>query len=221
VGPYARVLVPLLVVINTLQAYPVGGTQLSLAAGLQVFVGAICLRDGWWIARHAVPVRPFAAVMARTATLLAGVAFLVNVLFIAGAYQAAVPLDLAGAQSVRMPANSGADLRTVVSAIDQRCATFITYPGMNSFYLWTGKKPPTEVRSENWMITFDTGQQQALADRLAGVPDLCVVRNQRQVKFWTRGQPVADRPLVKYIDDAFTVAAVSGDYQLLVRRTTS
>jgi hypothetical protein len=221
VGPYVRVLVPLLVVINTLQAYPVAGTQLSLAAEPQVFVGAICLGDAWWIAQRMAPVRPFAAVMARAAAILAGMAFLVNALFITGAYQTDVPLDLAGAQSVRIPANRAADLRAVVSAIDQRCATFITYPGMNSFYLWTGKEPPTEVRSENWMITFDAGQQQSLADRLAGVPGLCVVKDQRQVEFWTRGQPVADRPLIRYIDDAFTVAAVSGDYQLLVRRTTS
>jgi hypothetical protein len=220
VGPYARVLVPLLVVINTLQTYPVAGTQLSLAAEPQVFVGAICLGDAWWMARRKAPVRPFAAVMVRAAAVLAGLAFLVNAPFIAGAYQTDVPLGLAGAQSMRMPANRSADLRAVVAAIDQRCATFITYPGMNSFYVWSGKKPPTEVRSENWMITFDAGQQQSLVDRLAGVPGLCVVKNQRQVEFWTRGQPVADRPLIRYIDDAFTVAAVSGDYQVLVRRTT-
>jgi hypothetical protein len=220
VGPYARVLLPVLLVLNTLQAFPVAGTQLSLAAAPQAFLGAICLADALRVARRSSPVAPFASAMARTAAVLAGAAFIVNLLFTAGAYETGVPLGLPGAQSMRMPAAQAADVRTVVTALDRRCATFITYPGMNSFYMWTGEQPPTEVRTEIWMITFDTGQQQALVDRLARMPGLCVVKDQRQIDFWTRGRPVAERPLVAYIDDSFTVAAASGDYQLLVRRTT-
>ena len=221
VGPYARVLLPAVAVINTLQAYPVAGTQLSLAAAPQVFVGAICLADALWIARRTPPARAFVSVAVRAAAALAGMAFVVNALFSAAAYQAGVPLGLPGAQLMRMPADRAADLRSIVTALDQRCATFITYPGMNSFYIWTGTKPPTEVRSELWMITFDASKQQSLVDRLARLPGLCVVKDQRQLDFWTHGQPVADRPLIRYIDDSFTIGAASGEYQLLVRRTAS
>lgn len=221
VGPYARVLLPALAVINTLQAYPVAGTQLSLAAAPQVFVGAICLADALWIARRTRPARALSSVAVRAAAVLAGMAFVVDALFSAGAYQASVPLGLPGAQLMRMPADRAADLRSIVTALDERCASFITYPGMNSFYLWTETEPPTEVRSELWMITFDASQQQSLVDRLARLPGLCVVKDQRQVDFWTHGQPVADRPLIRYVDESFTIGAASGEYQLLVRRTAS
>jgi hypothetical protein len=89
---------------------------------------------------------------------------------------------------------------------------------MNSFYLWTGQQPPTDVRSEIWMVTLDSTQQQALVGQLNSRPRLCVVRNQRLVDFWAQGRPVPNRPLLKFIEQDFVSAGSYGDYELLTRR---
>ena len=219
VGPYARAFLPALSVAYTLQAYPVSGTELSLAALPQLMVGAICVSDGIRMAQRQGATRRFVAVASRFGVALGALAFLVTAAFTVTAFQSESPLGLPGAQSVRLPQAQAADLQAMVAAIDKDCSTFITYPGMNSFYIWTGSRPPTEVRSEVWMITFDSNQQRALVDRLSSQPGLCVVKDQRQVEFWTRGAAAPDRPLVRFIDDEFAVALSAGDYQLLVRRS--
>jgi hypothetical protein len=91
---------------------------------------------------------------------------------------------------------------------------------MNSLYLWTGQKPPTDVRSEIWMITLDDSSQQSLVQTLEGVPRLCVVRNLKVIDFWTHGAAVPDRPLVRFVATSFAAGGTFGDYDLLIRKTT-
>jgi len=47
---------------------------------------------------------------------------------------------------------------------------------------------------------------------------LCVVRNQELIDFWRTDRIVPDRPLVRYIDDAFRIAWSNGNYDVLVRK---
>ena len=122
------------------------------------------------------------------------------------------------ATAMRLQADQAAQVRAAVSALDQDCAAFVTYPGLESFYLWTNQSPPTDLRSEVWMITYDQGQQQSVVERLRGQPRLCVLESRREIDFWARGRPIAQRPLVEFIDQEFTPAGTFGEYVLLVRR---
>ena len=210
---YHRLLIPALAVMESLQAYPVAGTQLSIAALLLVPVGAIVLHDGITGLRSPGTVRfaPAALVLATVALALQG--FLAT-----SQYAAGTPSGLPGAESVRMQPRQAGDLRALVAAIDRDCSSFITFPGLNSLYVWTGQKPPTDLRYGVWWLTPDAADQQAIVRQLSTRSRLCVVKNQAIIDFWAQGRPVPRQPVVDFIEQNFTDDGTFGDYQLLVQR---
>lgn len=221
---YARQLIPALAVMESLQAYPVAGTQLYLAALILVSVGALSINDG--IRRLSRAELDYAARPAWPAAGVAPAALLVNVAFFAlialevtAGFVADQPLGLPGAGLVRVPAQQGSDLRALVSAIDQHCSSFIAYPAMSSLYVWTGhnQAPPEQLYVSSWMFFLDSAQQESLVRQLQDRPRLCVVKNQAVIDFWAEGRTVPARPLVEFIDSEFVPAGSFGDYQLLVR----
>jgi hypothetical protein len=222
-GPeaYSRFLLSAVAVVGSLQLFPVAGTQQSVAALLLIPIGAIALNDGVRQLRSARPARLAESGLAKAIGPIAfGIAAVEMLLFIglsAASFANATPLGLPGAQSVRLPVDRAVQLRALVGDVDRSCTSFVTYPGMNSFYFWTAKDPPVEMSSEVWWLVLDSGQQQALVDKLANQPGLCVVKNQRVIDFWAEGRSVPDRPLVEFIDKDFVVAGSYGDYVLLVR----
>src|SRR5205807_3213798 len=125
---YHRVLLPALAVMESLQAYPVAGTQLSVAALLMVPVGATVLNDGINGLRSRGSAR-----FAPAALILAAVALVLQGFLATSQFAAATPSGLPGAESVRMQPQQAAQLRALVTAIDRDCSSFITFPGMNSF----------------------------------------------------------------------------------------
>jgi len=223
-GAYPRLLLPALAVVGSLQIYPVAGTQVSLAAMLLLPVGAICISDG---------VRQLRLGSAALASIGKVADWLTPGVFLASAaalvlfavttlseFSSLTPLALPAAESLRVPAQKGAELRALVAAIDQDCTSFITFPGMNSFYFWTGQIPPADVSSEVWWLVLDNSEQQTLVDHLQDKPRLCVVKNQQVIDFWAEGRQVPSRPLVEYIDANFVDSGSYGDYVLLVRRSS-
>ena len=224
-GAYPRMLVPILAVTAVLQAYPVAGTQLSLGALPLVAAAAIILGDGVRQCRSAVRGGNLPLVAARLGPSVALVGDVVAVVLLAvvvrGEFASATPLALHGADSVRVPAAQATQLHGVVTAIEDNCSAFITIPGMSSFYLWTGQEPPAEVSSEVWWLVLDNTQQQAIVDRVQNLRGLCVVRNQSLIDFWALGRPVPPRPLVQFIANDFKLLSAYGDYEVLVRSTTS
>ena len=223
-GAYPRLLLPALAVIGSLQIFPVAGTQLSLAALGLLPLGAISISDGIRQLRRAGAASPGAVGVAnRVAPVVFGIVVAALMLFglvTATEFAALTPLGLPGAQSVRLSDAKAAQLRSLVGVLDQDCTSFITYPGMNSFYLWTGQAPPAEVSSEVWWLVLQSPQQQGLVDQLRSKPRLCVVKNRRVLDFWAEGRQVPSRPLVQWIDNNFVQAGSYGDYELLVPRSS-
>jgi len=210
---YVRLLLPALAVLESLQAYPVAGTQLSLAALLLIPVGAVVLNDGisGVRARGAARIGSVALIVATAVLALDG--------FLAGSHFAAgSPSGLQGAELVRMPSKQAAQLRQLVAAIDNDCSSFITFPGMNSMYIWTGQEPPSDLRYGVWWLTPDPVDQQGVVQQLEGRSRLCLVKNQTLIDFWTQGRQVPSRPVVNFIDASFMPSATFGDYELLVRK---
>jgi hypothetical protein len=207
---YVRVLLPALAVLESLQAYPVAGTQLSLAGLCLVPVAALTMGDGIRQLRRAGWIAPsFLAVNFAAILLLAFATISV--------YAAGTPLGLPGAERVRLPSTQTAELRALVAAIDQKCSSFISYPTMNSLYLWTDKNSPVELSEEVWFLVLSTGDQETVVRHLQDQPGLCVVKNQDVIDFWTRGRAVPDRPLVQFINDDFQEGGTFGGYVLLIR----
>jgi hypothetical protein len=219
VGPYCRLLLPALAVLETLQAYPIAGSQLSIAALGLVPIGVITLGDGIrqlrMIAGRGVTMKGVGLV-APAAAVLTTVVFLVFALTVTAGFKTGTPLGVRGAESVRLPAQRAAQVRQLVSAVNRDCSSFVTFPGMNSFYIWTAQDPPTPVRVEVWWLVLDSNQQQSLVQQLSSKPRMCVIKNQRMIEMWAAGRQVPRTPLVDFIDRRFVYGGSYGDYELLV-----
>jgi hypothetical protein len=221
VGGYARVLLPALAILESLQTYPIAGSQLSMAALGLVPVGAITLGDG---IRQLRAASLAGGGTAKAVSALAPVLFVVNIavvlvltLIVTASFVNGTPLGLPGAQAVRLPAQQAGHLRQLVAAVDRGCSSFITFPGMNSLYIWTAEDPPTTVHIQQWWLVLDGNQQQALVQQLTGKPRLCVIKNQHVIDMWAQGRTISHSPLVDFIDREFVRDSSYGDYELLVR----
>src|SRR6185295_15819451 len=101
-----------------------------------------------------------------------------NAYLAASDYNAGVPAGLDGMASVRLPAAQADALRATTEAASRRCSAFITYPGLTSFYLWTGQRLPSGLTDGPWMFILDYASQQAMVDQLQAIPNLCVIQDQ-------------------------------------------
>ena len=218
IGPYCRALLPALAVLESLQAYPVAGTQVTLSGVGLLPVGAILLRDGLMQLRQ----RGGIATWVPRGALALGIALVIAYgAAVGSAFSRATPMNLMGAQSVRVSAQQGADLQDLVAAVDRSgCRYLITYPSMDSFYLWTPVESSLRMRYTLWYLTIGSAEQASIVEQLKSQPGLCLVRNQKLVDFWARGGPAPSGPLVDFVSDGFVPAGTFGDYELLVRASS-
>ena len=212
---YARLMVASLATIEALQAYPVAGTQTYLAAVGLVPVGAIVLNDGIRQLRASARWMLGApAVLNVTAAALSGFVAFTN-------FNASMPLDLPGAYSTRVVPQQGETLRELIGSLAaNHCSYLVTYPGMDSFYVWTDQQSSIEMRYGQWYLLLTPGEQTALVQQFQHQPGLCVIENSKLIDFWTKGRPPPSGQLVDFIDSRFVPAGTYGDYELLVRASS-
>jgi hypothetical protein len=205
--------------LQTLHAYPVAGTQVAWATFLAIPVGAVALTDGWRRLRIALvatgaadpaPARAAGAVLATALiALTAGGAFATH-RQLARAYERGVPFGLPGAESIRVPVEQATLYRLLVGTLRARCRTFVTQPGLNSFYLFTGMEPPTRRNTTIWMLLLSDAQQEQIVERLADTPaPVCALRRQRR-EYTT--------PLARYIEERFVTLYERDFFEFRVRR---
>jgi hypothetical protein len=225
---FVRTSLSALAILGALHAYPVAGSQMAWSGVLFLPLGALCLHDGWTQLRMAA--RPNEA--QATSLLRNGAPALLVLTFILWfvfqnirpvaranleAYRAGVAPRLPGAHRLRIPAPQASTYETLATQVRRRCSTFVSLPGMNSFHFFTGQQPPTWLNATAWMYLLDSSDQRRVVDRVRSIDNLCVLRNDGLLGFWSQGRPLQPGPLVRYMERGFTVATDVGDYQVLVR----
>lgn len=220
---FARLLLPLLAVLQALHAFPVAGSQTLWSTFLLIPVGALCVANG---------VRGLAAVLDEEAERRALGAFgalaaLGLTLFVANTYlrqpydnnraafASGIHLDLPGAESVRLGQGEVDLYRQVSAAIDRNCDSLLMLPGMDSFYVWTELEPPSYTAT-GWPTLFDDAHQRRVIDDTASIEGLCLLRNFPLADGWGGGT-IPPGPLVSYLERGFQPLAKFGDYELLRR----
>jgi hypothetical protein len=222
-----------LAVLQVLHAYPVAGDS-HKASGTFLFVpvGAIGMVRGWnalfapqpsgraliwrWL-----PLSLLAAALLAP-TIQAG---LDQWRFCTLVANTTVPLGLPGAETVRVPPAQADTFQQLTRELRTRCRTFITMPGLNSLYLFTGMEPPTTMNVGAWMNLFSPVQQEQIRARFSkSPPPLCAVRNKTLVAYWMTRRPAAgewDLPLARYIDDEFVTVNkyhLGSEYEFMIQR---
>jgi hypothetical protein len=219
----ARRLLALVLVLHSLIAYPVAGTQQALATFLLGVAGIVCLTDVglavWKTASpHANIVRPAWAIQTMaTLGLLGGIGYLAW--SVRQHYLACQPLGMQGASWLRLPEPQTAVYRWLVANLEAKADALATMPGLGSLYLWSGFEPVSSQNPTNWMTVLDSEDQKRCADRLASYARPCVVRNLRLARQWLRGQSIDDLPLVRFISEDFRTLGSVQSYEFRVRNS--
>lgn len=222
---FARVFLPLLAVGQTLQVYPVAGSQVRIASLAFVAVGAICLADGvgqlrawsgakgWGVPRFelvgsAVAVA-VAAVLGFHAILSSGASGLVTY-----GDRTALPFD--GARLLRLDTPQREELTELVRLLkEHRCTTFIGFPNVNSLYLFSGIEPPKPNAPGAWPIVLPADQQQRVVDQMRASPRPCAIRDDPLAEAsWLHGTPLEEiGPLADYIFGDFETVKTVGEFE--------
>jgi hypothetical protein len=221
---FARLLLPPLAVLQALHAFPVAGSQVLWSALLLIPVGALCVANG--VRRMAFTVggrnqrRALFAIGTIAATVL--MFDLVNIQLKQGldqaraAYDSSVSLGLPGAEHVRVSPEKAERYQAIVAAIDKNCVSFLTLPGMDSFYFWTRQEPPTGYNVTAWTILFDDAHQQRVIQDTRSIDGLCLLENIPLAQRWDAGE-IPTGPLVGYLHRGFVPIAEFDDFHLLKR----
>ena len=221
---FGRLLLPVLAVLQALHAYPVAGSQTMWSSFLLIPVGILCVGNG---------VRGLAALVTEPSDrmALAGFAAVCVVVFswfgvnayirepereAHGAYDAAVPLNLPGAEDIRdLNPEEVQILPEITKAIDEDCNSLVMLPGMDSFYLWTEQEPPS-FTATGWPTLFDDSHQEKVIEATRDIPDLCLLKNIPLAAGWGNGK-IPRGPLVDYMNHDFKQLTKIQNYQLLRR----
>jgi hypothetical protein len=224
---FVRVLLPALAVAETLQVYPVAGSQMSIAAVTFVPVGALCLGDAltslraWSEARGGRALERLGIVTGIVSVALAA-QFALDAIARPAASGAVVyhdqkALPFAGAGQLRLaPEEVEAYARLVDLLHRHRCTDFIGYPNIDSFYIWSGIDAPPPQAPGAWVKALDSERQQRIVDELRASPRPCAIRSDTRAENWLRGAPPPDRPLTRYVLDDFRPVEQVGEFEFML-----
>ena len=208
-----RALLAGLAVVHTLVIYPVAGGQSQIAAALSAPLAALLLDDASRVLLQHRRLRP--AVPAGYLVCLAIVVTPLVQIPARAAHDAAWPLRLPGAESLRVPLLEAASLRWAATNLTAHCDTFVSYPGLGSMHAWSGRPPPTGWNVTTWMIIFSPARQQTLVEAYDAAPRVMALRG--DPRFWLRGRDVSTAPLVRYVDESLAPWRSCGELTLKVR----
>jgi hypothetical protein len=209
-----RFIVPI-AILQALHAYPVAGSQIAWATVLMIVPCAIALAagmDGLRMWREARPaLRGFAVgslcvVVALTAGLWP-LAVWVN-------YYDLQPLQLPGAQLVRVDPELGGELRQLTYEVEKNCYTFYSVPGLDSLYIYASLPTPTGQLA-NWPGALTNAQEQEVVSELSHLQAtgkrVCIVRDLNSPYYaWNPGGSEANRPIGRFIRQYQRVISVFG-----------
>ncbi|HEX5375975.1 MAG TPA: hypothetical protein VFW48_07435 [Solirubrobacterales bacterium] len=222
---FARLFLPLLAVGQTLQVYPVAGSQVRIASVAFVAVGAVCLADGIgqlraWSAGNGWEAPRFQAASTVVALAVAAVlGFHGLVTSAAGglvAYRERPALPFPGAHLLHLAPPQGEEFAELVDLLhEHRCTTFIGFPNVDSLYLFSGIEPPKPNPPGAWPVVLPVDQQQRVVDQMRASPRPCAIRNDGLAdSAWLHGTPPDESdPLVGYVFNDFRTVDTVGDFE--------
>jgi hypothetical protein len=220
-----------LAALNALVAYPVAGTQQCLATSFLNIVAAVCIADVLeWLA-GALPEklrrpRLEASLMAIACLAVLAVPVYVGSRLYKLYVDSRVPFNLPQTSWRRADEEHVALYRWLSLNLAKLSDTFVTEPGINSLYLWSGKNPPTTYNTTHWMTMFSPTRQAEIVNALNAHPNAGAVRKNQLTQNWLSrsGRRMTmdeykSLPLVAAIENDFTTAGIFAGYELRVRKS--
>ncbi len=212
-----RRLLATLTVLESLQAYPISGDQVSFSLFPALLAGVVVASD--------LAPDLNAALRARLGQVVAVAAVLLLIgplsLGVASwqAWSQAPSLTVRGASLIHRPAGDSDPIEQVVAAAESSgCRSLVTYPGMLSFYLWSSLPPPPGVELVDgiwWTLDPYLEPAERALSRLHAV---CLIRNPGNEIFWSElGLGPSDSRFTAFLASNFHQLGEYGGYQLWLR----
>jgi hypothetical protein len=219
---FPRVFITTLSVTELLQAYPVAGNQVGIAAVPILLWAFICMVDGieglnavWGDARLIVRKFRLESIMGSAIILvLAGVIFVT----------ALVPMrhlqprsSLSGSTLLHLAPEQESEYEFIARSVRANCDVLYTMPGMGSFNFWSGVPTPNGFNLTAWMKGLDSERQKQILAVLQSTPRACAIYNPSLVRFWeTKEEELAALPLARYIMADMPKVAARGGYEIRI-----
>ncbi len=222
-GQFAQLSIVLLAVGQILGLYPVSGTQVSLPIYLGtlcvVFVVAGLLADlkvssGNFFTLRRVSVT---AAIIGLALCVLGLSWRVFRLA-ASRYDHFSALNLPGAKFLRTDESSAATYRFLAENLRECRPSFLTIPGLNSLYGWSGRDFPTGFNATVNCALLSPAQQSAMVKVGRTCQPIAVVFNRQVLNFWVRGKFQPSGPLIDFVTKECRPVGRVKNYELLVLR---
>lgn len=206
---------------EVLQAYPVGGTQVAFATMLTIPCALVALGDAFAIVtRHVVVSR--VAPLALTAATIAWAAFFYRPVFGSevrqhydAAYHARHALQLPGTTYVRLLPHEVKLLHWLTGTLKANCDSFVSVPGFNSLYFWSGIAPLTTQNAGTWMSLLSSGEQARIWNRVDASAAPCGILNVFIANNWL-GDPVDSFQAYRELAARFTAVAEVSAFQFMM-----
>lgn len=196
----------ILFVLQSMQAFPIAGSQLNWGTFLWIPLMVLGLVDAinFWSAR-----------VRTTWSRVFGVFFLVAACWLVVLQidefiriQKARTLDgmrlgLPGAEDIILPAPVASALHVVSVNAHQSAGTLFSLPGLFSFNQWSGKPTPTLRNVTHWFSLLSEADQQEIIRSMSADPRACFVLQQPLVVLLAKSGFSARGPLVAYLHNNY------------------
>ena len=220
----ARAWLGLLFMGQWLHAFPVPGSQIAWGTFLAIPLATLgAWQAAIWLAdqhgRLFTRARRQALDLVLTGALVAIAVLTGNRIAQIGArYLTSRPLDLPGAEVLRLPDSTTALYQLLVLNASVHSDMVFSLPGMFSFNLWSGRPTPTLTNVTHWFSLLDEAQQQAIIRALELHPRACVIVQQGHLDFLRARQLTPGGPLYDYVMSRFTTVFEIDGFQFRVRQ---
>lgn len=217
----ARAWVVLLLLGQSLHAFPVPGSQIAWGTVLVVPLAVLGAWDAaaWLARRRPAPLGSRAlAIAARAAVAAVALKIAWEFARVAERYPGGQSLGLPGAEAIRLPDDTAAVTRILAHNAAAHADVLFSLPGMFSFNLWSGVPPPTRANVTHWFSLLDAGRQQAIIRKLEAHPRACVIVYPYHVQFLAERNLAPKGPLLDHVMANYEPAFTVGHLEFRVRR---
>ena len=220
---FPRLFVTCMAATQFLQAYPVAGSQLNIAATPLLLWAVFCFHDGadglFRLVTHRRD-RSGYAVFGESVFGGLVIVFLAVIMLGSGTLRHAPSnpsSSLRGASSLHLPASMEGTYEFLANDVAANCDVLFTMPGMGSLNFWSGAPTPNGLNLTAWMKGLEVKQQEQILQILKTQPRACVVYAAELVSSWETSREELDGlPLARYILYKMPVVAQKGGYEIRV-----
>ena len=201
----AALWVALIALPQVLHAFPVAGSQMGWGTFLLLPIMVIGLGEAWLAVARLLPATGRWLPRLGWIILLLVTGWQFEQLAVNGwqRYTTSKPLNLPGAEDVRLDGPARLALRVLTTNAAVHADMLFSRPGMFSYNQWSGVPTPTTQNATHWFWLLDRPAQDRIMEKLRQSPRSAIITNKALDDFLDRIKVPTASPLHAYIEENY------------------